>query len=106
MSLPSEDPVKFRIRIERPLDERPSYYWVTERLELMVFRAGGRLRVFSSICPHMGAQIQHSARRCALKCPWHGLELDLETGQTGHPRYPRLREWQAQLEGDELIVTG
>ena len=99
-------PVKFRIRLERPVDERPIYVWMTERMELMIFRSRGKLRVFSSICPHMGAQMQFDVRRSCLHCPWHGLRLDLTTGHTDHPRYSRLREWQAQIEGDELIVTG
>jgi hypothetical protein len=52
----------------------------------------------------MGAQLVLDARQGCLYCPWHGLALDLQTRTTNHPRYKTLKEFPAEVVGDELII--
>ena len=41
--------------------------------------------VLDGICPHQGGSIGkgtlHGCQPCLIRCPWHGWEYDLATGQ-------------------------
>lgn len=48
-----------------------------EGLDLVVWRADGKLLAAPDSCPHMGARLSSGHVRCGhLVCPWHGLQLD------------------------------
>lgn len=68
------------------------------RVEIGVFNVGGEFHAYRNICPHAGAPVcvgkisgtttpspvyeYHYGRDgCILRCPWHGWEFDLKTGQ-------------------------
>ena len=95
----------FRFPLDQLAGDGPHYRWVSERMELMIFRWQGEYRVFSSICPHMGAQLGLDTRQQALVCPWHGLACDLATKETNHHRYRKLKEFSARVEGTELVIV-
>lgn len=96
------------VKITGDLDAAPVHLWLTEKIEVVVFRKAGRLRIFSSICPHMGAQLQCNQRRSSVSCPWHGLCFQLgnrkEETQSDHPRYKRIREYDGEIVDGELHV--
>lgn len=87
-----------------PLGSEPFYAWVSEKIEIVAFRDGDRVRVFRSICPHMGARLEVDRTRNCLHCPWHGLAFDLASRQSDHHRYRSVREWRGVVEGNRLLV--
>ena len=87
--------------------------------------ADGRLRAVSGRCPHHGAPLQHGCVTAAvmadgvgrlrverpgsvLRCPWHGFEFDLDSGQPLVPapegRAMRLRFFEVSEEGGRVFL--
>ena len=75
-------------------------------LEIGVFNVGGELRAYRNACPHAGAPVcvgriartllpsrvyeyLYGKEGFILRCPWHGWEFDLRTGE--HVVDPRVR---------------
>lgn len=95
-----------------------------EGREIGVFNVDGRLHAMLNRCPHGGAPIcsgvivglsQSSGpgdyrlerRGEFLRCPWHGWEFDLATGQSWcDPRRTRLRNFEVKLEEGSNLVMG
>jgi nitrite reductase (NADH) small subunit len=67
-------------------------------LEIGVFNVGGEIRAYRNACPHAGAPVClgrvsgtsmpsqvyeyiYGMEGCVLRCPWHGWEFDLRTGE-------------------------
>jgi nitrite reductase/ring-hydroxylating ferredoxin subunit len=96
--------VKYRIKLTQTLGTEPIYHWLTNKIEVMIFRDGNRVRVVTSLCPHMGARLQWDRTRSRVKCPWHGLSYDGNGLKSCHHRYRQLTEFQAELVDDELLV--
>jgi nitrite reductase/ring-hydroxylating ferredoxin subunit len=76
------------------------------RLEIGVFNVAGQIRAYRNACPHAGAPVClgrisgtslpskvyeyiFGKEGCILRCPWHGWEFDLRTGE--HVVDPRVR---------------
>jgi 3-phenylpropionate/trans-cinnamate dioxygenase ferredoxin subunit len=72
---------------------------MVEGRAIAIFRVGNRYRGLRDACPHQGAarsagivvgkldatapgDYHYDAERCSVKCPWHGYEYDLETGES------------------------
>jgi nitrite reductase/ring-hydroxylating ferredoxin subunit len=91
------------------------------RRAIAVFNAGGRLYALRDVCPHQGAPLscgvvlgqlqasapgdyQYDAGTKYVRCPWHGWEYNLETGQSSYdPQHDRVRAYSVTLEhGSEL----
>jgi nitrite reductase/ring-hydroxylating ferredoxin subunit len=67
-------------------------------IEVGLFNVGGEIRAYRNVCPHAGAPVclgrvsgtsmpsrvyeyLYGMEGCVLRCPWHGWEFDLRTGQ-------------------------
>jgi nitrite reductase/ring-hydroxylating ferredoxin subunit len=96
--------VKYRVKLNTPVGQSPVYVWINEKTEVMVFQESGKIRAISSLCPHMGAQLVWRNESKTVFCPWHGLEFQGDTLKSCHHRYRAITEYQAALEGDELII--
>jgi nitrite reductase/ring-hydroxylating ferredoxin subunit len=52
---------------------------------LAIANVAGEFKVTEGICPHQGGSIgkgtMHHYQTCVVRCPWHGWEYDLDTGQ-------------------------
>ena len=76
------------------------------RVEIGVFNVGGEIRAYRNACPHAGAPVctggvsgtslpstvyeyLYGREGSILRCPWHGWEFDLRTGE--HVVDPRVR---------------
>jgi nitrite reductase (NADH) small subunit len=76
------------------------------RLEVGVFNVDGQFRAYRNACPHAGAPVctgrisgtslpsrvyeyLYGKEGFILRCPWHGWEFDLRTGE--HVVDPRVR---------------
>ncbi|HEY1792180.1 MAG TPA: Rieske (2Fe-2S) protein [Opitutaceae bacterium] len=78
-------------------------------IEIGLFNAGGEIRAYRNVCPHAGAPVclgrvggtslpsdvyeyKYGMEGCILRCPWHGWEFDLQTGQHLVDPDTRLKE--------------
>jgi len=92
--------------------------------EVGVFNVGGEFFAFSNRCPHAGAELckgiivglmradEPGVYRVDrpgefLRCPWHGWEFDLRTGQSYcDPKSTKVRQFQVKVEPGENLVKG
>jgi 3-phenylpropionate/trans-cinnamate dioxygenase ferredoxin subunit len=89
---------------------------------IAIFNDGGRFFALRDVCPHMGAPLsagtvwrllhpkggggyEVSSDRKVVKCPWHGWEYELATGQSWYrPDTDRVRAYEVSVEhGSELV---
>ena len=93
-----------QVKLPREPSEEAQYFWVREKVEVMVFRHEGELCVYASICPHMGAQLFYDGKRKSIQCPWHPLEANPKTGCSNHHQFSKFKRFNARLEKDELTI--
>jgi 3-phenylpropionate/trans-cinnamate dioxygenase ferredoxin subunit len=92
--------------------------------EVGVFNVGGEFFALSNRCPHAGAELCRGmivglvradvpgAYRIDrpgefLRCPWHGWEFDIRTGQSWcDPKSTKVRSFQVKVEAGEELVKG
>lgn len=92
--------------------------------EVGVFNVGGEFFAFSNRCPHAGAELckgmivglvrsdgpgNYRIDRPGefLRCPWHGWEFDLRTGQSWcDPKSTKVRQFQVKVEPGQDLVKG
>jgi nitrite reductase/ring-hydroxylating ferredoxin subunit len=112
--------------IARALDVAPGHCKIVSVAgrEIGVFNVGGEYFALANRCPHEGgplckgrivALVQSEgpghyalARdREFLRCPWHGWEFDIRTGQSWcDPKSTRARQFQVTVEPGEALVKG
>jgi len=68
------------------------------RVQIGLFNVSGEFRAYRNVCPHAGAPVclgrvggtslpsdvyeyKYGREGCILRCPWHGWEFDLRTGE-------------------------
>jgi 3-phenylpropionate/trans-cinnamate dioxygenase ferredoxin subunit len=91
---------------------------------IAIFNVGGSYHALRDVCPHQGAALSAGTvigsveaelageyEYCAgrrVRCPWHGWEYDLETGQSSYdPEHDRVRAYEVSVEsGTELLPSG
>lgn len=88
--------------------------------------ADGEVKAYMGRCPHQGACLEFGLvtelvegdslndlkvdkSKCVLRCPWHGFEFSLSTGQAvveNHlGKYLRLRKYEVEIDGDDVVVV-
>ena len=90
--------------------------------EIGIFNVDGEYLAISNRCPHEGASLckgrivglvessepgsyQFSRRGELLRCPWHGWEYDVKTGQSWYdPVHPRVRQYPVAIETGRVLV--
>jgi 3-phenylpropionate/trans-cinnamate dioxygenase ferredoxin subunit len=92
---------------------------------IAVFNVAGTFYAVRDICPHRGAPLsagtvvgsltgecagdyRYDRARTFVKCPWHGWEFELATGQSFcEPERERVRPYPVRVErGEQLRVEG
>ena len=91
---------------------------------IVVFNVKGELFAVSNRCPHAGGSLEHGAQVGLLtaslpgdysysrqgeiiRCPWHGWEFDLRTGQSWcDPGKVKVRSYQVSVEPGAKLVEG
>jgi nitrite reductase/ring-hydroxylating ferredoxin subunit len=91
---------------------------------IVVFNVGGEFFALNNRCPHRGGdlsrglqtglveskepgQYKYSRRGEMIKCPWHGWEFDVRTGQSWcDPSRVRVRQYSVSVEPGEGLVAG
>ncbi len=89
--------------------------------EIGIFNVNGEFFALRNICPHRGAPVCLGRLRPhvegslggdfvfqregeVLKCPWHEWEFDIKTGLALHSPGMRVRTFQVERRGLELVV--
>jgi 3-phenylpropionate/trans-cinnamate dioxygenase ferredoxin subunit len=88
-----------------------------------VFNVDGEFRALRDVCPHQGAELSVGAvvrsvtaeqpgcyeldrERVLVRCPWHGWEFDLATGQSWcDPKRQRTKLYPVSVEPGEALVA-
>ena len=89
--------------------------------EVVVFNVAGELFALLDRCPHQGGSLyrgklvglaesdepgryRYTRRGEIVRCPWHGWEYDLETGEFMGNRRWKLRKFETERRGDDVYV--
>jgi 3-phenylpropionate/trans-cinnamate dioxygenase ferredoxin subunit len=91
---------------------------------IVVFNLGGTFYALNNRCPHRGGDLHrgiqtglvqssepgrydYSRRGEMVKCPWHGWEFDIRTGQSWcDPKRVRVRHYAVSVEPGSGLVAG
>jgi 3-phenylpropionate/trans-cinnamate dioxygenase ferredoxin subunit len=91
---------------------------------VVVFNLGGEFYALNNRCPHRGGSLFHGIQTglveshepgeyCysrpgeMVKCPWHGWEFDIRTGQSWcDPTRVRIRQYQVAVKPGTELVEG
>ena len=88
---------------------------------IAVFNVGGEFFAVLDRCPHEGASLSCGARVGLVqsdepgrfsfsrpgefvRCPWHGWEYDLESGEFMGNRRWKLRKFETERRGDDVYL--
>jgi 3-phenylpropionate/trans-cinnamate dioxygenase ferredoxin subunit len=92
--------------------------------DIVVFNVNGAFSAFLNRCPHKGAELCHgvlvglvesdepgtyeySRPGEMLRCPYHGWEFDLKTGQSWcEPDSVKARQFQVTVEEGDTLAKG
>lgn len=98
---------------------------VAGRARVVLIRQGETVEAVSARCPHQGADLSNGVLtgyvdgsepgcltldrdRLVLRCPWHGFEYDVATGEplAASPEYRRLRlrRYPVEIDDDDVRV--
>jgi len=95
-----------------------------EGRDIAIFNVDGEYFAFLNRCPHEGAELAFgkltslvesdrpgcyavSRKNEILRCPWHGWEFDLRTGQSYcDPQRTRVRTYDVAVAPGEELVKG
>ena len=86
-----------------------------------LYRVSGRLYALADRCPHRGAplcsgmvatpletaegEVALGASASVVRCPWHKWEFDITTGRALSDDRLRVRRYDVQMRGDEIVVS-
>ena len=91
---------------------------------IVVFNLGGEFFALNNRCPHRGGSLHHGrqtglvesdgpGKYCysrpgeIIRCPWHGWEFDVRTGQSWcDPSRVRARRYAVAVEPGTKLVAG
>jgi 3-phenylpropionate/trans-cinnamate dioxygenase ferredoxin subunit len=92
--------------------------------EIGIFNLDGEYFALANRCPHAGGPLcagkivslvqsdgpgnyRLARRKGFLRCPWHGWEFDIRTGQSWcDPNSVKARQFQVMVEPGESLVKG
>ena len=92
--------------------------------EIGVFNLNGEYFALANRCPHEGGplcqghiipliqsdgpgQYRLTRHKEFLRCPWHGWEFEIRTGQSWcDPKSTRARQFEVKVESGETLVKG
>ena len=91
---------------------------------IVVFNLGGEFFALNNRCPHRGGSLFHGRQTGAvqsdepgrycysrpgeiIRCPWHGWEFDIRTGQSWcEPSRVRARRYPVSVQPGTRLVAG
>ncbi len=96
-----------------------------KEIEVGVYYVNGEFYVWRNVCPHRGAPVcqgvvtgtnlpsgvyeyEYGCDRQVLRCPWHGWEFDLKTGEhmvEGTAKPAKLRGYSIEVDNNDVYVV-
>jgi 3-phenylpropionate/trans-cinnamate dioxygenase ferredoxin subunit len=91
---------------------------------IVVYNLAGELYALNNRCPHRGGSLADGIQTCLVeskepgqyrasrrgemvKCPWHGWEFDIRTGQSWcDPAKLRIRQYPVSVRGGNELKEG
>ena len=92
-----------------------------DRRAIVIFNVDGEFYALRDTCPHQGARLsqgtvvgsitspgpgryEYDATRKLVRCPWHGWEYELATGQSWFdPAHNRVRRYPVSVESGHVL---
>lgn len=69
-------------------------------------KINGQVAVLDNECPHHGGPLgQGVVEKGMVVCPWHAYAFDAHTGVCEHQPKLAVKVYEAQIEGDEVLIT-
>lgn len=116
--------VKYVVMPESDLPDGAQQVVTVKGREIAVFNVGGKFYALLNRCPHEGASLAAGARvgllesdrpgdyrytqiGCFVKCPWHGWEYDIATGQSYcDPKDTKVKRFNVEVEDGATLAKG
>lgn len=95
------------VALEKLINLRDGYRQVARigQRELLLLCEEGKTFLVDNRCPHLQHALQKGAVQGArLRCPAHGFEFDLHTGQSLQPGCAALGRYKLAYRGNEVGV--
>lgn len=96
--------VKVTVASDLPPGQATAFEVEGKRIAL--FNVGGQYYAIDDTCPHAGASLaEGTVEGGVVKCPWHGADFDLSTGQVQcPPADENVQCYRVLVEGDDIKV--
>ncbi|HEY2931374.1 MAG TPA: ubiquinol-cytochrome c reductase iron-sulfur subunit [Acidobacteriota bacterium] len=80
--------------------------WNQQRIQRKVFvvKSGGKVRVFSPVCTHLGCQVDWDESDKKFNCPCHGGQYNLNGDVVAGPPPRPLEEIPAEIRDNKLVI--
>jgi nitrite reductase (NADH) small subunit len=112
---------RFAAATVQELAEKGRKIVTVKGMEYGIFLVNGTYYAWRNICPHAAAPIcegtvcgtrlpslvyeyEYGRDQEIVRCPWHGWEFDLKTGQHLVNGSVKLRGCKVEVEGDQLYL--
>ena len=91
--------------LEIPKKNNLSYHWISKKKEIMIINDSGEIKIFNSICPHMGARLIYDFKRKEVICPFHGLKFNSKNCTGNHHKYKKISKTAFSLSSSKLEIN-
>jgi menaquinol-cytochrome c reductase iron-sulfur subunit len=95
------EPVMRTIQIEQVDGWRKA---VSEKAVYVMKDAQGRLRVLTSVCPHLGCTVPWNKEKNQFACPCHGAVFSPEGQRVSGPSLRGMDQLETSVESGQLMV--
>jgi menaquinol-cytochrome c reductase iron-sulfur subunit len=95
------EPVMRTIQIEQVDGWRKA---VSEKAIYVTKDAQGRLRVLTSVCPHLGCTVPWNKEKNQFACPCHGAVFSADGKRISGPSLRGMDELETSVESGQLLV--
>jgi len=76
-----------------------------EEKNLGLFLSKGKIFAYQNMCPHKGAPLTEGEIKDGLViCPWHGWQLELNSGQMRNNPKICLKSYPAKISDGEIFL--
>ena len=100
-----KDGQEYRVASSDQIREDQAFTVQFQNTRIMIVRTKGALKAMSALCPHAGYRMDDGFHdSCKVICPGHGLEFDIQTGESALKRY-RLESFPV-VERDGAVYLG
>ena len=72
---------------------------------IVVHLANGDLYAVSSICTHMGCDVEYDKSLHHLRCPCHGSQYGLDGSNIKGPARKPLKSYDINIKNDRIVIT-